>query len=144
MSIPKKRTAHSELDAIEDAVIQSILDADGQSLREEFTSLSRNPDHLISEIGSTVECAKSLCAKQRLAKAKTELASFRSKNKELTSTEREAARGRLERARSGDKEFASKLMMAARKGEGLSDSDLDSLVDDFAELDRLENEGEEP
>jgi hypothetical protein len=35
-------------------------------------------------------------------------------------------------------------MMAARKGEGLSDSDLDSLVDDFAELDRLENEGEEP
>jgi hypothetical protein len=144
MSIPKKRTAHSELDAIEDAVIQSILDADGQSLREEFTSLSLNPDHLISEIGSTVECAKSLCAKQRLEKAKTELASFRSKNRELTSTEREAARGRLERARSGDKEFASKLMMAARKGEGLSDSDLDSLVDDFAELDRLENEGEEP
>jgi hypothetical protein len=36
------------------------------------------------------------------------------------------------------------LMMAARKGEGLSDNDLNSVIDDFGELNRLENKGEEP
>jgi hypothetical protein len=61
----------------------------------------------------------------------------------LTSSERESARRRFERARTGDREFSSKLMMAARKGEDLSDSDVDSAVDDFAMLDRLENEGRE-
>jgi hypothetical protein len=143
MSTPKKRTAHSELNAIEDAFIQSILDANSESLREELASLGLDPDHLISEIASTIECAKSLCAKQRLQKAKTELASFRSRKQELTSMEREAGRGRFERARSGDKEFASKLLIAARKGEGLSDSDLESVVGDLAELQHLENEDEE-
>jgi hypothetical protein len=144
MSTPKKRTAYNDLEAIEDAFVQSILDADGQSLREEFATAGLDPDHLISEIGSTIECAKGLCAKQRLETAKTELVAFRSRNRRLTSTEREAAHREFERARSGDKEFASKLMMAARKGEGLSDNDLNSVIDDFGELNRLENKGEEP
>jgi len=30
--------------------------------------------------------------------------------------------------------------MAARKGEGLSDSDAEGLIDDMAELERLERE----
>jgi hypothetical protein len=32
------------------------------------------------------------------------------------------------------------MMMAARKGEGLSDSDLDGVIEDIAELERLERE----
>jgi hypothetical protein len=144
MSTPKKRTAYIDLEAIEDAFVQSILDADGHTLREEFGAAGLDPDHLISEIGSTIECAKGLCAKQRLETAKTELVAFRSRDRGLTSTEREAAHRQFERARSGDKGFASKLMMAARKGEGLSDNDLNSVIDDFGELNRLENEGEEP
>ena len=144
MSAPKKRTVYHDLEAIEDAFVQSILDADGQSLREEFDVAGLDSDHLISEIGSTIECAKALCAKRRLEKAKTELVAFHSRNRKLTSREREAAYQQFERARSGDKEFASKLMLAARKGEGLSDSDLNSVIKDFAELSRLEKEGEEP
>jgi hypothetical protein len=36
------------------------------------------------------------------------------------------------------------MMMAARKGEGLSESDLEGLLDDLAELERLERgEGDE-
>jgi hypothetical protein len=144
MSTPKKRTARDELEAIEDAFIQIILDADGQTLREEYASLGVNPDDVIAAIGGSIESAKSLCAKQQLEKAKTELDAFRSKSRNLTSSEREAARKRFERARAGGGEFSSKLMMAARKGEGLSDGDFDSVLDDFAMLDRLESEGEEP
>jgi hypothetical protein len=144
MSTPKKRTAYTELEAIEDAFVQSVLDADDQSLREEFTSAGLDPDNLIFEIGSAIERAKSLCAKQRLEAARAELAAFRSRSREVTSIEREAAHRQFEKARSGDREFASKLMMAARKGEGLSHSDLDSVIDDFAALHRLDNEDEEP
>jgi hypothetical protein len=32
------------------------------------------------------------------------------------------------------------MMMAARKGEGLSDSDLEGLIEDMAELERLERD----
>ena len=32
------------------------------------------------------------------------------------------------------------MMMAAREGEGLSDSDAEGLIDDLAELERLERE----
>jgi hypothetical protein len=143
MSTPKKRTARQELEAIEDAFIQSILEADGQSLRDEYASVDLNPDDVIAEIGSTIDGAKSLCAIQQLERAKAELTAFHSKNRQLTSSERESARRRFERARAGDREFSSKLMMAARKGEDLSDSDVDSAVDDFAMLDRLESEGRE-
>ena len=143
MSAPEKRMAYNDLEAIEDAFVQSILDADCQYLREEFTSAGLDPNHLVFEIANTIECAKALCAKQRLEKAKTELVAFRSRDREFTSIEREAAYRQFERARSGDKEILSKLMMAARKGEGLSDNDLNSVIDDFAELKHLENEGGE-
>jgi len=144
MSTPKKRTAREELEAIEDAFIQCILEADSQTLREEYTSLGLNPEDVIATIGGTIESAKSLCAKQQFEKAKAELVTFRSKNRNLTTSEREGARNRFERARTGDRELSSKLMMAARNGEGLSDGDFDSVVDDFAMLARLESEGGEP
>ena len=32
------------------------------------------------------------------------------------------------------------MMLAARKGEGLSENDLESLLEDLAELERLERE----
>jgi hypothetical protein len=32
------------------------------------------------------------------------------------------------------------MMMAARKGEGISDRDLEGLLEDLAKLDRLERE----
>jgi len=143
MSTPKKRTARDELEAIEDAFIQSILDADGQSVREEYTSLGLNPDDVVAAMDRTIEGAKAQCATQQLEKARAELVAFRSKSGNLTSSEREAARGRFDRARAGDRNLSSKLMMAARKGEGLSDHDIDSVVDDFAMLDSLESEGEE-
>lgn len=143
MSTPKtKRTAHEELEAIEDAFVQSILEADGQSLMEEYASMGVDPNDVIAAIGNVIESAKATCAKQQLEKAKTELAAFRSRSVDFTSSERESARRRFERARIGDDELSSRLMIAARKGEGLSDGDFDSVVDDLAILHRLEDEGE--
>jgi hypothetical protein len=99
VSTPKKRTARQELDAIEDALIQSILQADYQSLRDEYVSRGLNPDHAIAAIDDTIERAKSLCATQQLQRAKSEVTPLHSKKRELTSTEPEIARNRFERTR---------------------------------------------
>ena len=45
--------------------------------------------------------------------------------------------------RAGDGAKASDMMMAARKGKGLSDSDEQGILDDLARLARLEAEDPE-
>jgi hypothetical protein len=47
---------------------------------------------------------------------------------------------RFERLRSGNSDPDGKMMIAARKGKGLSESDLEGLIEDMAELERLERE----
>ena len=54
--------------------------------------------------------------------------------------DRAAARARFEKIRSRDPELASKMMMAARNGEGLSDKDMEGLLEDLAKLERLDGE----
>src|SRR5713101_1699519 len=113
MSAPNKRTPSAELDGIEDALVQSILDAEGKALCEELVTASLKPDELIAEFDGIIANAKSTCAKQRLENAKKELATFRLRKRGTTAAERTVARDRFEKARSGDPELASKIMMAA-------------------------------
>ena len=54
--------------------------------------------------------------------------------------DREAARALFEKMRSRDPELASKMLLAARKGEGLSESDMEGLIEDLAKLERLDDE----
>ena len=54
--------------------------------------------------------------------------------------DREAARARFEKIRSQDPELASKMLLAARKGEGLSERDMEGLLEDLAKLERLDGE----
>jgi hypothetical protein len=140
MSARRKRAATGELDGIEEALVQSILDADPKALREELEGAGLNPDRLVAEFDEVTASARSMYAKQRLARARSELAAFRVRRRGPTPAERAAARNRLDKASSGDPDLASKMMMAARKGEGLSESDVDGLVDDIAELRRLEDD----
>ena len=54
--------------------------------------------------------------------------------------DRQAVRARFERIRARDPDLASRMMLAARKGEGLSDSDMDGLLEDLARLEGLDGE----
>jgi hypothetical protein len=55
----------------------------------------------------------------------------------------DAARAKLDRMRSGDRELDRKMMLAARKGEGLSDSDVKGLLEDLAALEQLQRGDED-
>lgn len=140
MSAPRKLASGEQLQRIEDALVESILDAPGAELRQEVSAAGGDPDSLIGEVDSAIAAARSKAAQERLQKARAELSAWQQKSGPVSTPEREAARTRFEHLRSGKPDPEAKMMMAARKGQGMSASDLEGLLEDMAELERLERE----
>ena len=139
MSGSDKPRPSDELERIEDALVESLLDAAGEDVRKEVAASGSDPDALIAKVDEAIASARSHSARERLERARAELSAWRTKSGP-SPLEREAARTRFERLRSGDFDPDAKMTMAARKGEGLSDSDVEGVVDDLAELDKLERD----
>jgi hypothetical protein len=137
---PGKPTVSEERQRIEDALVQSILDAGGEDMREEIAAAGGDPDALVARVDAAIAAARGSAGRARLERARAELSAWQSKSGPASAPEREAARKRFERLRSGKADPDTKMMMAARKGEGLSDSDLEGLIEDMAELERLERD----
>ena len=135
----KKTTSRDELRRIDDAIEESILNASSADLREELAAQGDDAAKVISDIGAIVERAKANAAKMRFDQAKRELTSFKEKNN-VTTFDREAARVRLGTMKSVGPGNAPEMMIAARKGKGLSKSDEDGVLDDLAQLQALEAE----
>jgi hypothetical protein len=140
MSTSRKPTASEELEHIEDALVEILLNATGDELRAEITAAGMDPDAYIAQMESAIASARAECSRQRLEGARAALTAWRTKGRPPGDAEREAAQARLQRLRSGDRALDEKLMMAARKGEGLSDHDLEGLLEHLAELERQERE----
>jgi hypothetical protein len=136
----RKPTACEELERLENALTESLLSATEQDLREELAAAGSDPDALVGEIDAAIARARSECARERLETARAELAAWRDQGAKPSKLALDEARSRLQRLRSGDSELDSRMMLAARKGEGLSEKDLESLLEDLAELERLERE----
>jgi hypothetical protein len=136
----RKPTACEELERLESALTESLLTAKEQDLREELAAAGSDPDALVGEIDAAIARARTECARQRLESARAELAAWRDQGAKPSKLALDEARSRLQRLRSGDSELDSRMMLAARKGEGLSEKDLESLLEDLAELERLERE----
>jgi hypothetical protein len=136
----RKPTACEELERLENALTESMLTATEQDLREELRAAGSDPDALIGEIDATIARARAECSRQRMATARAEIAAWRDQGVKPNKLALDEARNRLQRLRSGDSELDSRMMLAARKGEGLSERDMEGLLEDLAELERLERE----
>ena len=141
MSAPKRTDATAELGRLEDALVDSILNAEESNLREEVVAAGEDPDDIVRRIDTLFASAERSCARERLHVAQEELRSFRAAGKLLTAGERALARARFEDARSRDDGLSRKLLLAARKGQQATERDVESLVDDLAELNLLEETG---
>ncbi|MCP3387690.1 hypothetical protein NLM27_02700 [Bradyrhizobium sp. CCGB12] len=137
------RTYREELEKLDDAIDESILAASSEELREEFAALGLNSDAVVTEMDAVTERAKIAAAKRGLQLAKQAVAAFKAKSTNVSAEERDAIRKKLDHMRAGDGTKASDMMMAARKGKGLSDSDEQGILDDLARLARLESEDPE-
>ena len=144
MTTHRKPTACEELERIEKALVESLLNASDHELREDLAAAGKDPDSCVADIDAAIARAQAECARSRMETARAELAAWRGQGVKPGKIALEEARARLQRLRSGDSALDSRMMMAARKGEGLSESDLEGLLDDLAELERLERgEGNE-
>jgi hypothetical protein len=129
MSSSGKTTTRDELERIEDALAESLLDAAGEEVRKEIAESGGNPDALVAVVDTAFASARAASARARLERFRAELSAWQTKGGPVSP---------LERLRSGTVEPDAKMMMVARKGTGLSDNDLEGVIEDMAELERLE------
>jgi hypothetical protein len=139
MTASRKNPAREQLDRIEDALIESILGASEAELREEMVERGEDPDKCLLRTEQIVAGAKVASGKRRMQRAKSELQEWRTGQTKTLKFDREAIRARFEKMRSRDPELASKMLLAARKGEGLSESDVEGLIEDLAKLEWLDD-----
>ena len=138
-----KRTYRDELEKLDDAIDESILAASSDELREELAALGMDPDVVVAEMDVVTGRARIAGAKRSLEQAKRAVLTFKARPADVSAEDRDAVRRKLGEMRAGDGAKASDMMMAARKGKGLSDSDEQGILDDLARLARLEAEDPE-
>jgi hypothetical protein len=134
----KKITATEELRRIGEAFDDSILAASPEELREELAAQGLDVEKVVAEMDAINASAKLAGARMRLERAKDAVKAAKGQLTVVSSAERESVRAKLHDMRAGKGGHASGLMMAARKGDGLSQSDEEGAVDDMAQLEALE------
>jgi hypothetical protein len=136
----KRATGSEELRRITDALDESILNASPAQLREELAALEEAK--IVAEMDAILAEAKTACGKLRFDRAKEAVAAHRSQASNVSSIDKDRVRKKLDAMRSGADENVGGMMMAARKGRKLSDSDEEGAVDDLAQLEALEKDAE--
>jgi hypothetical protein len=121
---------------------EDILNMSSAQLREELASEGMDEATVIAEMDAILAEAKKTCAKLRLEEAKTAVAARNEQANNVSSIDRERVKGKLNAMRSGAGENVAGMMMAARKGKKLSERDEQGALDDLAQLEALENEGD--
>jgi len=139
MTTSRKILPSEELERIEDALVNSILEASGQDIRSEQEASGEDPNALIAVVADAIDSAKAETGRRRLESARVELAAWRAEG-EVVSLNMEATRRKLENLRSVDSDLDKRMTIAARKGEGLSDRDLKGLLEDLARLEGFESD----
>jgi hypothetical protein len=136
----KKFSARNQLWSIEDALVEAILASSESELREDIEARSDDPAKRLANINLVITRAKAVSAKMRFERIKLELANWRASEPAVVTFNHQIMRARLEKIIKRDPEFAAKVSMAARKGAGLPDTDMEGLLEDLAKLERLEGE----
>jgi hypothetical protein len=116
-----------------DALVEDILNASDEDILAEARDDNTDPGAAATQASALFENAAAFAGKERLAAAKAALAN-RQASAIVTRLDPAVARRRLERIFANDPHAAGKLTRAARKGQGYSDDDVISMLDDLAEL----------
>lgn len=132
MTDPKSDRA--ALDRLADALAEDILNASDQDILTEVKEDGEDPAAIAAQVQTVFENAKAKVAKRRLAAAKAGAAANRRRTADVVRLDPAEARRTLERALTRDPETASKVTLAARKGEALSDEDVRGMLEDLDEL----------
>jgi hypothetical protein len=135
MSTTKPNDA-SLLARLDDALMDNIFELSEADLDAEIKELGLDPAAEVASMRSAIDKAVKAAAKATLLSAKAELAKFKL---EKSGGAHDAAAGRalLERITTAPAPAMAEMMMAARKGKALSESDEEGVAEDLADLEKL-------
>lgn len=137
--------ARDALKRLADALAEDVLSAPDGEILEDAAEIYGDPEKLAIDMLKLFEQTASEQGKERLAAARLAVAADRRRPAAVVRLPPAEARRRLQQLIAADPETARKLTAAARKGERLSDDDVQSMLEDFEELGvTLPNDTEEP
>lgn len=140
----KERNPSEELERLADALVEDILNTTDQEILDEAREDYGNAKAGADEVRALFQLAKTKMAKGRLEAAKKGLTAHRSKEMgKVLPFEMTKARQLVARFAANDSELQGRLTMAARKGEELSDQDIQGIIEDMIELGILSKDGSE-
>lgn len=139
MTTPGKPAKSPEA-LLEDAILDDILGMSEEEASQELRDIGSSPEEAVARVRRVVENVTAECARRKMEDAKAGVASFKSQATRIVSLdERRRQALRLQEMKRNEPGAAG-MMMAARKSTGLSERDEEGLLDDLADLERLERE----
>lgn len=130
----KKSNDHLALDRLAASLVDDILNMTDEEMLAEVVADGEDPKRIAQETKDIFERAITTCGKARLAAARKSIRSDRQKDSRVLQPNPNAARQKLEKILKQHPETLSKLTLAVINGEGLSDSDVFSMLEDLEEL----------
>ena len=131
------------LDRLADAFVEDILSASDEDILAEIAEDYGDPERLSEEMRALFERTILEQGKAKLAAAKEAATEARETGDSVVGIDQAEARRRYESIIDNDRELSSKLTLAARKGEGQSERDVESAIEDLSELGALDDEEEQ-
>ncbi len=128
-------TNRAKLARLADALIEDIMATPDADIIAEVDSAS------IERARTILIEIKANLSRRRLADAKAQLEAWRTaQSRSRHAFDRAAARDHFEKIRRADPAFNQKMTMAARNGKEPTDSDKEGLIEDWADLQRLDEQ----
>ena len=130
----QKSNDHLALDRLAASIVDDILNMTDEEILAEVAADGEDPKQIAQETKDIFERAVATCGKSRLAAARKSVLADRQQGSKVFQPNPNAARQKLEKILKQHPEKLSKLTLAARNGEGLSDGDVFSILQDLEEL----------
>ena len=134
---PKR--ARDALDRLADAFVEDILGLSDEEILAEMREDNRDPEKLADEMRTLFERTIQEEGKAKLAAAKMAVAKAQASDGAVVKIS-SAKRRRYQAMLAKNTELSKNLTMAAREGEGASKRNIDSMIDDLAELGAFDDE----
>ncbi len=136
----KERNA---LDRLADGLADDILNASDEEILAEAKEDGIDPAEIADHLREIFERAVTEAGKAKLAAARRGVAEARGSRARVIRIDRADARDSYDAMIAQDPKLTKKLTLAARKGEGQSERDIDSAVEDLAELGAFDEEDDD-
>ena len=131
------------LDRLATSLVDDILSMSDEELLAEARADGDDPKELAQTVQNILDRAIATCGKAKLAMAKKAVLESRQRHPLVSYLDPVTARRKLDEILTKYPETHSKLTLAARKGEGLSDNDVLSMLRDLEELGLISPIGEQ-